>query len=150
MNTHTIVDTRTGRTTVLESNATTRGELRQELLVIGIETDGMSIQEGLTKTELVSDSTPLPTNVQYHGSTTNNLVFRITGNTKKIKSGAADLLNEAKENLLWGMESYINALIDEKLKGLVEKAEIKKSPYSSEEVNSFFNDMDNEDEDDEE
>lgn len=83
----TVVDTRSNAVRTFNSEATTVAELKRDLRNIGINPDGMSIQEGLTKTELVGDETALPSNVSYRGTVTNNLVFRLTQPDKKIKSG---------------------------------------------------------------
>ena len=85
---HKVVDTRDNSVKEFESTATTLGELKQELLSLGITTDGMSIQEGYTRTELVDDASILPHDVNYHGITTNNLVFRLTRTNKKTELGA--------------------------------------------------------------
>ena len=84
---------------VFDSNATTFGELKAELRNLGINVEGMTVQEGLTNTELLSDNTVLPTNVPFHGTTTNNLVFRILRSKKNIESGNPrkdlyDVINE--------------------------------------------------------
>ena len=78
---------------VFDSNATTFGELKAELRNLGINVEGMTVQEGLTNTELLSDNTVL------HGTTTNNLVFRILRSKKNIESGNPrkdlyDVINE--------------------------------------------------------
>lgn len=85
---HKVVDTRDNSVKEFESTATTLGELKRELLSLGITTDGMSIQEGYTRTELVDDASILPHDVNYHGITTNNLVFRLTRTNKKTELGA--------------------------------------------------------------
>lgn len=85
----TVVDTRTNRTKTFESTANTVGELKVDLMREGIDPTDMAIQEGLTKTELGdNDGAYLPHDVPYRGSTTNNLVFRLTQKEKKIRSGA--------------------------------------------------------------
>ena len=84
---HKVVDTRDNSVKEFESTATTLGELKRELLSLGITTDGMSIQEGYTRTELVDDASILPHDVNYHGITTNNLVFRLTRTNKKTELG---------------------------------------------------------------
>lgn len=83
----TVVDTRTGLVKTFDSNATTLRELKADLYNLGINTDGMSIQEGLTRITFESDDSLLPHDVEYRGTVTNNLVFRITQNDKKYKSG---------------------------------------------------------------
>lgn len=83
----TVVDTRSNRIESFESTATTLAELKRDLAKLGIDTYGMSIQEGLTKIELVDDAAILPHDVNYKGTVTNNLVFRLTQNEKRVKSG---------------------------------------------------------------
>ena len=82
-----VVDTRNNSTTSFESIATTVAELKADMMEHGIDPTGMLIQEGLTKTEFTRDDTVLPTNVAYRGGVTNNLVFRLTFENRKIKSG---------------------------------------------------------------
>lgn len=88
----TIVDTRSNNIKTINSNATTIAELKRDFRREGIDFADMAIQEGLTHVELDmnNDSFVLPTDVPMrNGSgTTNNLVFRITQKSKKIKSGA--------------------------------------------------------------
>lgn len=84
----TVIDTRTMQKKSFDSQATTVAELKADLRKMGITTDGMVIQEGLTKTEFKSDTALLPHDVPYKGGVTNNLVFRLTQAEKKIKSGA--------------------------------------------------------------
>lgn len=83
-----VIDTRTMQKKSFDSQATTVAELKADLRKLGISTEGMIIQEGLTKTELKFDTALLPHDVPYKGGTTNNLVFRLTQAEKKIKSGA--------------------------------------------------------------
>lgn len=88
----TIVDTRSNNIKTINSNATTIAELKRDFRREGIDFTDMAIQEGLTHVELDmdNDSFVLPTNVPMRNGngTTNNLVFRITQKSKKIKSGA--------------------------------------------------------------
>lgn len=86
MNTFTAI-TVNGKTT-FPSSATTVAELKADLIRNGISVDNMAIQEALTRTLLTSDSQVLPHDVPYKGSTTSNLVFRLTLKEKKIPSGA--------------------------------------------------------------
>lgn len=83
----TVVNSATQSTISYESQAETLGQLKRELADKGINLDGMTIFEGLTKTELKSDDSLLPHDVPYRGTITNNLVFRITKANKNIKSG---------------------------------------------------------------
>lgn len=86
MNTYTVI-TVNGKKT-FPSSATTVAELKADLVRNGIDVDNMAIQEALTKTLLTSDSQLLPHDVPYRGSTTSNLIFRLTLKEKHIKSGA--------------------------------------------------------------
>lgn len=73
---------------VLESNATTLGELKAALRENGISFDSDSVfKEGKSKTILTTDESVLPSNIPWKGETTNDLVFMITAPHKKIKSG---------------------------------------------------------------
>lgn len=72
---------------VMNSAATTLGELKADMTAVGIDYNGMSFLEGLTRTELIDDASQLPTNVNYRGTVTNDLVFYLTATNKKIKSG---------------------------------------------------------------
>lgn len=87
---------------VMNSAASTLGELKADMAAVGIDYDGMSFLEGLTRTELIDDASQLPTNVNYRGTVTNDLVFYLTATNKKIKSGmtrqeAYARLNECPE-----------------------------------------------------
>lgn len=72
---------------VMNSAASTLGELKADMTAVGIDYNGMSFLEGLTRTELIDDASQLPTNVNYRGTVTNDLVFYLTATNKKIKSG---------------------------------------------------------------
>ena len=72
---------------VMNSAASTLGELKADMTAVGIDYYGMSFLEGLTRTELIDDASQLPTNVNYRGTVTNDLVFYLTATNKKIKSG---------------------------------------------------------------
>ena len=95
----TVIDTRTGLKKTFDSEANTVGELKADLERLDISTDGMAIQEGLTRTELGGNDTYLPHDVPYKGGTTNNLVFRITQAEKRIKSGSvrSDAYDQVKK-----------------------------------------------------
>lgn len=84
-----------------KSTANTVAELKADLRKNGISTENMAIQEGLTKMKFTSDSDYLPHDVPYKGTSTNNLVFRITQKEKHISSGAgtprAELYAKVKE-----------------------------------------------------
>ena len=84
----TIISTKNHSTKVINSAATTLGELKTDLDNAGIGYTDCTFFEGLTKTELKNDAAILPHDVPYKGTTTNNLVFMITNASKKIRSGA--------------------------------------------------------------
>ena len=84
----TVIPTKTHKTQVIESAATTLAELKADLTKAGIDYTDCTFFEGLTKIELKNDAAILPHDVPYKGTTTNNLVFIITNASKKIRSGA--------------------------------------------------------------
>ena len=84
----TVIPTKTHKTQVIESAATTLAELKADLIKAGIDYTNCTFFEGLTKIELKNDAAILPHDVPYKGTTTNNLVFMITNASKKIRSGA--------------------------------------------------------------
>lgn len=84
----TIVETRNQRKSIIMSEAETLGELKIDLTTAGIDYKDMAFYEGVSKTELKSDESPLPRDLQYKGQTTNKLVFMLTNANKKIKSGS--------------------------------------------------------------
>lgn len=83
----TVVDNRTNTTKAFNSTATTLGELKADLETNGFDTHNCSFFEALTKSEMTDNASILPTNVPYRGTTTNNLVFMLTGKNLKIDSG---------------------------------------------------------------
>lgn len=73
---------------VLQSNATTLGELKDELRGKNISFNSDDVfKEGLSKTVLTTDESILPSNIPWRGEVTNDLIFMITAPQKKIKSG---------------------------------------------------------------
>ena len=83
----TVIPTKTHKTQVIESAATTLAELKADLTKAGIDYTACTFFEGLTKMELNNDAATLPLVATYKGTTTNNLVFMITNASKKIRSG---------------------------------------------------------------
>lgn len=83
-----IANTKTQKKSKLNSEATTLGELKNEMDAAGIDYTGMTFTEGITKTQLINDDSQLPQNVMYHGQATNNLVILLTNTKKNIASGA--------------------------------------------------------------
>lgn len=72
---------------VYMSNAETLGELKAELINKGYVVEDMDIKEGKSRTDLRDELTPLPSNFNYKGVETNDLVIMITPRNTKIKSG---------------------------------------------------------------
>lgn len=85
-----IANNKTQRRYTIETAATTLGELKAQMREQGIDYEGMSFTEGITKLELNRDDAVLPTNVMYKGAPTNNLVMLLTNPNKQIASGAMD------------------------------------------------------------
>lgn len=83
-----IANTKTQKRYIIETSATTLGELQDQLSAQGIDYSGMTFTEGISKTQLLTRDTQLPTNVMYKGQPTNNLVMLLTNPTKQIASGA--------------------------------------------------------------
>lgn len=76
---------------VFESNATTLGELKNELRERQVRYDSDCVfKEAASKTILTSDESVLPSNIPWKGQVTNDLVFMVTAPQKKIKSGVMD------------------------------------------------------------
>ena len=72
----------------IQSSAETLGELKRDLAQKGIDYEGKTFREGLSRTELVDDASVLPRDLDWKGAKTNNLVFTLTTANKKIHSGA--------------------------------------------------------------
>lgn len=76
---------------VFESNATTLGELKNELRERQVRYDSDCVfKEAASKTILTSNESVLPSNIPWKGQVTNDLVFMVTAPQKKIRSGAMD------------------------------------------------------------
>ena len=76
---------------VFESNATTLGELKNELREKQVRYDSDCVfKEAASKTILTSNESVLPSNIPWKGQVTNDLVFMVTAPQKKIRSGAMD------------------------------------------------------------
>ena len=83
----TVIPTREQRSYVVTTGAENLKELKEALDDAGISYEGMSFIEGLTKTELKSDESILPKDVEYKGRNTNELAIMLTNTEKKISSG---------------------------------------------------------------
>lgn len=76
---------------VFESNATTLGELKNELREKQVRYDSNCVfKEAASKTILTSNESVLPSNIPWKGQVTNDLVFMVTAPQKKIRSGVMD------------------------------------------------------------
>lgn len=76
---------------VFESNATTLGELKNELREKQVRYDSDCVfKEAASKTILTSNESVLPSNIPWKGQVTNDLVFMVTAPQKKIRSGVMD------------------------------------------------------------
>ena len=97
-----ITEDGSSRTVTFDSTAETLAELKNELNNKGISYTGKSFYEGISKTEIMTDESILPSNLPYKGSVTNDLVFMLTTPNKKINSGAdrAELITYIKDNNL--------------------------------------------------
>lgn len=96
----TIINSKTQSQHVIQSEATTLGELKSEMSNAGIDYEDMAFYEGHMRAELKDDASPLPTNIPYKGRTVNDLVFMLTVPDKKVASGAnlrAELYAKIKE-----------------------------------------------------
>ena len=93
-----IANTKTQQRHELNTAATTLGELKQEILAQRIDFSGMTFTEGISKTQLLTDASLLPTNVMYKGAPTNNLVMLLTNTTKNIASGMVEVDERNRKN----------------------------------------------------
>lgn len=98
----TVVDSQSQSVKVIMSAAETLGELKQDLSANGYNLENKAFYEGLTRIELKTDDSILPHDVPRNGTTTNELVIRITTAQKKINSGMtrAEVYQAIKERNL--------------------------------------------------
>ena len=87
----TIVLTSNQSKYVVNTDATTLGELKAALREQQIPYEGMTFYEGLSHSELLTDESILPHDIRYKDEITNNLVFMLTTPNKKIRSGADEV-----------------------------------------------------------
>ena len=77
-----------GKVTVLENvEATTLGELKRLMVAKGINIENMDFMEGVSNIVLRDDSSALPKDIPYKGTTTNDLFIYLSLKNKKIASG---------------------------------------------------------------
>ena len=96
-----IVDSSSNQKVVVNTDAETFGELKRAARNAGINYEGKDWLEGITKTSPVGDDSLLPTNVNYKGTVTNNLVYMLTNTNKRIRSGVDAIVESV-------MEEYFN------------------------------------------
>ena len=65
----------------------TLAEVKSILRENGIDYDGMDFMEGVSQTKLLNDTSVLPHDIPYKGSTTNDLLIYMTLKDKKVRSG---------------------------------------------------------------
>ena len=145
----TIISTKNHSTKVINSAATTLGELKTDLDNAGIGYTDCTFFEGLTKTELKNNDAILPHDVPYKGTITNNLVFMITNASKKIKSGAdrKSILAEIKAKNLTEVvkntygKNYTNCKTEdlEKILSMNNTSTLKEAPAKKETVETKLN-----------
>lgn len=99
----TVVQTKNQKKSVIMSAATTLAELKSDLRANGIDYDGMTFFEGISKVELKNDASVLPHDVPYKGTITNELVFMLTNTNKKIRSGAVAMSRAEAYNAIKSM-----------------------------------------------
>lgn len=83
-----VANTKTQKKSKISTAATTLSELKAAFDQAGIDYEGMTFTEGISKTRLIDDATQLPHDILYKGQPTNNLVILLTNTEKKIASGA--------------------------------------------------------------
>ena len=104
MNARNIIvwSTKTQQKQVVSTGAETLAELKADLQAANIDIKDMTFYEGLTKTELKSDASLLPKDVNYKGTVTNELVIMLTVVNNKISSGRTltrpEVYREMKRN----------------------------------------------------
>lgn len=82
-----IISTATQQRYTINTNAETLGDLKRAMDENNIHYAGMDFYEGCSKTEITSNGSLLPHDVNYKGKITNNLVFMLSNSNKKISSG---------------------------------------------------------------
>lgn len=107
-----IANTKTQKRSRLMTDAATLGELKSALDAAGIDYEGMTFTEGISKTQLLDDDTQLPQNVMYKGQPTNNLVILLTNTKKNIASGASGLSRSEVYQLIkdYGLQEVVKSI----------------------------------------
>lgn len=81
-----------------QTNATTYGQLKEELQSQGFDLSNTRVTEGNTQLDLVNDDAVLPVNIQKRGQITNDLIIVMTPNARP-KSGSIDVQNASYAEL---------------------------------------------------
>lgn len=81
-----------------QTNATTYGQLKEELQSQGFDLSNTRVTEGNTQLDLVNDNAVLPINIQKRGQITNDLIIVMTPNARP-KSGSIDVQNASYAEL---------------------------------------------------
>ena len=81
-----------------QTNATTYGQLKEELQSQGFDLSNTRVTEGNTQLDLVNDDAVLPINIQKRGQITNDLIIVMTPNARP-KSGSIDVQNASYAEL---------------------------------------------------
>lgn len=81
-----------------QTNATTYGQLKEELLSQGFNLSNTRVTEGNTQLDLVNNDAILPVNIQKRGQVTNDLIIVMTPNARP-KSGSIDVQNASYAEL---------------------------------------------------
>lgn len=144
-----IADTKTQRKYTFMTAATTLGELQADMRANGINYDGMTFTEGITKTQLTSPDSMLPQNVMYHGAPTNNLIFLLTNTQKNIASGAANGRKEAYAIIKEGGKEVQEAIKREYGRNYTQVSTADLWNFIAENTEEVEEDVDNFDEEDE-
>lgn len=94
-----VIDAATSKRVILNTDAKTRGELSTLVKNAGVDVAGKDWLESLTKTTLTDDTSLLPTEAEYRGEKTNNLVFVLSNSNKKITLGVdrSELYDKVKK-----------------------------------------------------
>lgn len=84
----TVYNSSTQEKKVFENvEVSTLAEVKSLLRENGISYDGMDFMEGVSQTKLLNDTSVLPHDIPYKGSTTNDLLIYMTLKDKKVRSG---------------------------------------------------------------
>lgn len=100
----TVIQTKNQKKSVIMSAATTLAELKSDLRANGIDYNGMTFFEGISKVELKNNASVLPHDIPYKGIVTNELVFMLTNTNKKIRSGAISRMKAYAEIKRMGLQ----------------------------------------------